>query len=75
MSRSFFSRPAVQRFLAAPGPLVLYSLLAGLSVWAAVSAGWSSAGAFVGGGFALFFGGIVTNEVRYLITGCWPPGP
>ena len=70
MSHSFLSRPAVQRFLAAPGPFVLYSVLTGLSLYGA-----GTSGSVVGLWFALFFGGIVAEEVRYLVTGRWHPGP
>ena len=69
MSRSFFAHPAVQRLLFNLGPLVLYSVLSGLSGWAAVASGWHSAGAFVGGWLAVVFGLIVVQEVRYVLTG------
>lgn len=75
MSRSFLTHPAVQRFLAAPGPVVLYGLLTGLFAWGSASAGWQSPGGFVLGSLALFSGLIVHDEVRYLATGRWPPGP
>ena len=69
MSRSFLARPAVQRFLAAPGPLLLYGLVTAFFVWGAVYVGWHSS-AFGGlCGFALFFGLVVVQEVRYLLTG------
>ena len=69
MLASLVSRPAVQRFLSAPGPLVLYSALAVFFGWQAVSLGWSSAGCFVCGWLALFFLVIAINECRWCLTG------
>lgn len=74
MLRSFRSRPSVQRFLAAPGPVVLYSLLAGLLAWASASSGWHSAGAFVFGLLSVVCGLVAAQEVRFCLTGRWPPG-
>ncbi|MEL7361381.1 MAG: hypothetical protein AAFN13_04860 [Bacteroidota bacterium] len=69
MPRSFTSRPAVQRFLSAPGPVVIYGLFAVASGVGAFHIGWQSAGCAVCIGLALFFGGIVAGEIRYVRTG------
>lgn len=69
MSRPFFRSPAFQRFLAAPGPVIIYGLLAVASVVGAFHFGWQSAGCAVCIFLALFFGGIVAGELRYFRTG------
>ena len=69
MPRSFASRPALQRFLAAPGPVVIYGLLAVAFGVGAFHIGWQSAGCALCIGLALFSSGIVAGEIRYLLTG------
>jgi sterol desaturase/sphingolipid hydroxylase (fatty acid hydroxylase superfamily) len=69
MPRSFRSRPFVRRCLGNLGPLVVYTVLALVSAWAAWHGGWQSAGGFWGAWFAGFFFVVVCQEHRYCVTG------
>ena len=65
MFHSLVSRPAVQRFISRPGPLVLYPLLAAFFGWCAVAlpsvvCGWLALG---------LFGPIAAGEWHACITG------
>ena len=66
---SFLSSATFRRFLSAPVPVLLYGLLAVASAVGAWHAGWQSGSAGVCGLLALFFGGIVAGELRYVRTG------
>jgi len=66
---SLSSSLAFRRFLSSLVPLIVYSLLAVGFAWGAWLAGWQSGGCAVYAILALFFGGVVAGEVRYVRTG------
>ena len=68
LTMSFVSSAAFRRFLAAPGPVVIYGLFSLFSAWCAWHAGTQSSGAVVMGFLALFFAGVVAGELRYFRT-------
>ena len=69
MSRPFLSRPAVRRFLATSGVVVIYGALALFFAWVAWHVGCQSSTSVVSGFLSFFCALIAAREVQYFRTG------